>query len=186
MSESDSNSLAVRFQQGDEDALLEAYRRYAGPMFVTALNVLGNREQAADTVQRALIQAWRARSRFDPSRELKPWLYAITRRAAVDTYRRERRAVQEISLERVGEVSAEGPSMEQIWRAWQVREGLDQLTPDEREVLRLAYYEGQSQTEIADRLQLPLGTVKSRTARAQRRLAKLLPHLREAAQPVAC
>jgi len=181
MSESDSNSLAVRFQQGDEHALLEVYRRYAGPMFVTALNLLGDREYAADTVQRALIQAWRARGSFDASRDLKPWLYAITRRAAVDTYRRERRPIQEVSIERIGEVASEGPSMEQIWRSWQVREGLDRLTSDEREVLRLAYFESLSQTEIAERLRLPLGTVKSRTARAQRRLAQLLPHLRETA-----
>ncbi|GAA1613621.1 sigma-70 family RNA polymerase sigma factor [Kribbella sancticallisti] len=185
MTPGDAQSLGARFQRGDDSALGEMYQRYAGPMFVTAVSLLGDREQAADAVQRAFVQAWRAADGFDPRRELKPWLYAITRRAAVDVYRRERRNAGNVSLQVVREVADDGPSMDRIWRSWQVREALDQLPPGERKVLELAYYRGYSQSEIATELDLPLGTVKSRTSRAQRRLADLLPHLREAAHAVA-
>ena len=185
MTPGDEQSLGERFQRGDDAALHEMYKRYAGPMFVTAISLLGDREQAADAVQRAFVQAWKAADGFDPNRELKPWLYAITRRAAVDVYRRERRNANHVSLQVVRELSDDGPSMERIWRSWQVREALEQLSPEERKVLELAYFNGYSQSEIAAELDLPLGTVKSRTSRAQRRLADLLPHLRETAQAVA-
>jgi RNA polymerase sigma-70 factor (ECF subfamily) len=178
-------SLGVRFQRGEDDALHELYRRYAGPMYVTAISLLGDREQAADAVQRAFVQACRAADGFDPNRELKPWLYAITRRAAVDVYRRERRTAGHVSLQVVRELSDDGPSMDRIWRSWQVREALDQLSREERQVLELAYFQGLSQSEIAGKLDIALGTVKSRTSRAQRRLAAPLPHLRETAQAAA-
>ncbi|MET7550859.1 sigma-70 family RNA polymerase sigma factor [Streptomyces sp. NPDC005500] len=180
----DTPTLEERFSRGDETALPEMYRRFSGPMFVTALSLLGNREHAAEAVQQAFVQAWRAAASFDPKRELQPWLYAITRRTAVDTYRRERRNAMHVSLDESwageGELAAEGPSMETAWRVWQVREALDQLHPDERQVLHLAYFEGFTQSEIAKTLGIALGTVKSRTARAQRRLAQLLAHVRDA------
>jgi RNA polymerase sigma-70 factor, ECF subfamily len=175
-------SLGERFRTGDWSALPEMYRQFSGPMFSTALALLGDRELAADAVQQAFVQAWRAAERFDPDRELQPWLYAITRRTAVDVYRRNRRTVGQVSLDESwaveAELATEGPSMEATWRVWQVRSALDRLHPDERQVLRLAYFHGCTQTEISDLLRLPLGTVKSRTARAQRRLADLLAHLR--------
>jgi RNA polymerase sigma-70 factor, ECF subfamily len=177
-------SLGERFRGGDQTALREMYQQFSGPMFATALALLGDRELAADAVQQAFVQAWRAADRFDPDRELQPWLYAITRRTAVDVYRRNRRTAGHVSLDESwaveAELATEGPSMESTWRLWQVRTALGKLHPDEREVLRLAYFEGSTQTEISDQLGLPLGTVKSRTARAQRRLAALLGHLRDA------
>ncbi|HET6988312.1 MAG TPA: sigma-70 family RNA polymerase sigma factor [Kribbella sp.] len=176
----EEETLGERFRVGDGSALPEVYVRYSGPMFATALNLLGNREHAADAVQRAFVQAWRAADRFDPARELKPWLYAITRRAAVDIYRRERRTQEQLILDEVVEAAvAEPPSFVAIWQTWQVRDALARLRPADRQVLRLAYYDGLTQTEIAERLRVPLGTVKSRTSRAQRRLAKLLAHLRD-------
>ncbi|WP_405064501.1 sigma-70 family RNA polymerase sigma factor [Kribbella sp. NBC_01505] len=179
-------NVGERFQSGDESVLTELYRRYSGPMFATALSLLGDRELAADAVQRAFLQAWQGASRFDPSRELQPWLYAITRRAAIDVYRRARRTAGQVSLDAntwVGEtvLVTEGPSFDTAWQVWQVRQALEELPADERHVLQLAYFEGCTQTEIAARLDLPLGTVKSRTHRAQRRLAALLSHLREPA-----
>ncbi|MEV6282772.1 sigma-70 family RNA polymerase sigma factor [Kribbella sp. NPDC051770] len=175
-------TLAERFRRGDSSALHEMYRKYSAPMFVIALKLLGRRDLAADAVQRAFVQAWQAADRFDVSRELQPWLYAITRRAAIDVYRRERRSSETLPLEpehldRV--ISVEGVTMDETWRIWQVRRALDELPADERDVLRLAYHEGMSQSEVAQRLGIALGTVKSRTARAQRRLAERLAHLRE-------
>ncbi|MFE4922303.1 RNA polymerase sigma factor [Streptomyces sp. NPDC056661] len=180
----DTSTLEERFSRGDETALPEMYRRYSAPMFATALSLLGNRDLAAEAVQQAFVQAWRAAAGFDPQRELQPWLYAITRRTAVDVYRRERRSAQHVPLDESrageGEFATEGPSMDAAWRAWQVRVALEQLHPDERQMLQLAYFDGFTQSEISKTLGIALGTVKSRTARAQRRLAQLLAHLPEA------
>lgn len=172
--------LETRFQRGDQTAMTELYRRYSGPMFVTALGLLGDRELAADAVQRAFVQAWQAADGFDPGRELRPWLYAITRRAAVDVHRRERRGREQLGRQGPTgpDATTDGPSLDRIWRAWQVRTALDRLPPDERRVLRLAYFGGYSQREIATALGLAVGTVKSRTARAQRHLTVLLDHVR--------
>ena len=179
-----STQLGERFRGRDERAVTEVYRRYFAPMYATALNLLGDHELAADAVQQAFIQAWRAADRFGPERELRPWLYAITRRTAVDVYRRNRRAAAQVSLDAVGAElpAAEQPrakTLEGAWDTWQVRRALAQLPPDERRVLELAYFDEYTQSEIAAVLRLPLGTVKSRTVRAQRRLAGLLTHLRD-------
>ncbi|MEV8373199.1 sigma-70 family RNA polymerase sigma factor [Kribbella sp. NPDC056861] len=179
MTPGDAESLGARFQRGEDAALGEMYQQYAGPMFATAISLLGNREQAADAVQRAFLQAWQAADGFDPRRELKPWLYAITRRAAVDVYRRERRSAKNVSLQLVRELPDDGPAMERVWYVAEVRDAFRRLRAQEREVLELAYYRGYTQQEIAAELGLPLGTVKSRTSRGHRQLADLLAHLRE-------
>jgi RNA polymerase sigma-70 factor (ECF subfamily) len=178
----DPATLAQRFSAGDETALGEIYRTFSGPMFAVALNLLGNRDLAAEAVQQAFVQAWRAAGRFDPARDLSPWLYAITRRAAVDVHRKHRRTAHDVPIDETltasGHAVAEGPSMDTVWKVWQVRQALERLVPDERQVLQLAYYQGLTQSEIADALGIPVGTVKSRTFRAQRNLAAHLAHLR--------
>ncbi|WP_440072205.1 RNA polymerase sigma factor [Streptosporangium sp. OZ121] len=170
------SSLAERFRKGDPHALTEMYERFAAPMFATALNLLGDRELAADAVQLAFVQAWKAAGSFDAERELRPWLYAIVRRTAVDVYRRERRYTNTVPidvLERETPVMSD-TSMETAWNAWRVREALDSMSPEDRTVLYLAYFESLSQSEIAGCLAIPIGTVKSRTSRAHKRLASLL------------
>jgi RNA polymerase sigma-70 factor (ECF subfamily) len=178
-------TLEERFRAGDEDAVRQAYRRYAGAMYATAFRLLGDRDLAADAVQQAFVQAWRSAPDFDPARGLKPWLYAITRRAAIDTYRRHRREAATVPYEASGPgeraLATDGPSLDAAWETWQVRRALDDLHPDERQVLRLAYQESLTQSEIAEALGIAIGTVKSRTARAQRRLAGRLAHLRDRA-----
>lgn len=179
----DPAQLETRFSRGDHTALTEMYHTYSGPMFATAFSLLGDRELAADAVQRAFVQAWQAAATFDPTRQLKPWLYAITRRAAIDVHRRERRTTNQVSLDDSWDfdttLSTQDPTLDQTWQAWQIREGLDKLHPDERAVLQLAYYDGYPQSEIATLLNIALGTVKSRTARAQRNLAQHLTHLQD-------
>ncbi|SEG78026.1 RNA polymerase sigma-70 factor, ECF subfamily [Thermomonospora echinospora] len=150
-------------------------------MFTTALALLGDRELAAEAVQQAFVQAWRGAGAFDPGRELKPWLYAIVRRAAIDVHRREHRAASHVPLDEAWEEDTRAcgaDPLEDVWYAWQVRKALAALHPDERLVVELAYFQGYSQSEISAALRIALGTVKSRTARAQRRLAGLLSHLR--------
>ncbi|WP_066361733.1 RNA polymerase sigma factor [Herbidospora mongoliensis] len=172
-------SLETRFQRGDERAFADIAGRYARPMFAAAYGMLGDSELAADAVQEALVKIWQKAATYDPDRELAPWLYTITRRAAVDVHRRTRRAASATDLDAVaGRLAVPPPSLDRQWTAVQVSRALARLTPQEAEVLRMAYFEDMTQTEIGEALGVPLGTVKSRTFRAQRRLAGMLGHLR--------
>jgi RNA polymerase sigma-70 factor (ECF subfamily) len=176
--------LGDRFRDGDPDAVRAVYRRYAGSMLVLARSRLSDPELAHDAVQQALLQAWRGAWRYDSSRPLSTWLYAITRRVCVDLYRRDRRRPV---LTETGDapddttVDAAPIRTEQASEAHEVRAAVDGLRPEERDIIRLAYFDGLSLPEVAARLDLPLGTVKSRSFRAYRRLAEQLGHLREPA-----
>lgn len=174
-----SRTLAERFNSGEELAFTEAYHRYVKAMFVAALNLLGNRDLAAEAVQQAFIKAWQGHHTFDPDRDLKAWLYTITRRAAIDIHRRTRRTREETSLdgEATNAVTVDPPSLERIWRIWEVRRAVQQLGERERGVLQLSYFQQLTHSEIGSHLGIPLGTVKSRMTRAQRQLAQLLTHV---------
>lgn len=169
--------LARRFPAGDDDIVRAVYGRYGGAVYAVAMSILGDATWAADVVQATFANAWQASHRFDPERELGPWLYSIARRQAIDAYRRERRSEPTDPSEL--DVIELPPSFEQAWEAWQVRLALDQLPPDECEVVRLSWFDGLAHPEIADRLGVPVGTVKSRSYRAHRRLATLLAHVRD-------
>jgi RNA polymerase sigma-70 factor (ECF subfamily) len=169
--------LARRFAAGERDALQEIYARYAGPVYTVALSRLRDRELAEDAVQEVFVKAWRATARFDADRQLSPWLYQIARRVAADITRRERRRPATAAPSALhGAVSV--TTFGEAWERWQVRCALQELSAEERELVRLTYFEGLTRSEIADRLGIPLGTVKSRVHRAHRRLADKLAHLR--------
>ncbi|HET9547598.1 MAG TPA: sigma-70 family RNA polymerase sigma factor [Desertimonas sp.] len=176
----DDTELNTQFFLGDEAAVRAVYQRYGGAMFAIARSMLPNRELAAECVQEAFVKAWRASRSFDPTRELRPWLATITRRVAVDIYRREART----RSDPVADVddTVVPIAFERTWEAFEVRAALDQLPADEREVVRLAHFGGLTHNEIADELQVPVGTVKSRSFRAHRRLAGLLAHLVDTAR----
>lgn len=171
----DDRELARRFPSGDEDVVRAVYARYGGAVHTIAMSMLRDPMEAADVVQATFLNAWRAAARFTPDRELGPWLYAIARRQAIDAYRRNRRI--ELATHADLDVVELPPSMEQLWEAWEVRRAVDQLPADEREVVRMAWFDGLSHPEVAERLGVPVGTVKSRSHRAHRRLAALLAHL---------
>ncbi len=167
-----------RFRDGDPNSVRELFDRYGRAVFSIAYRALNDRGLAEEAVQQTFLQAWRAAGRFDPDREPGPWLYAIARRVAVDLYRRERR---HDSVDRdEPEVAVLPPSFEGLWEAWEVRAALDQLPEDERAILRATHYLGLTHEETAERLGIPVGTVKSRSFRAHRRMAGLLSHLKEA------
>lgn len=175
MAEDGADGLVERFAAGDEQAVRWVYERYAGPILTVALSILGRRDLADEAVQSTLLKAWRAAGSFDPSRELAPWLYAIARRTSIDIWRREQRTAA-TSLEDY-DVAVMPLSFERTWEAWEVRTALEQLPPDERDVAQLSHLVGLSHREISERLGVPLGTVKSRSARAHQRLARLLRHV---------
>jgi RNA polymerase sigma-70 factor (ECF subfamily) len=171
-----TGSLEERFAAGDESVLGQVFDQYAGSVLAVAHGVLGDRGLAEEATQQAFVQAWRAAGSFDPERALGPWLRSIVRRTAIDIWRRERRH-QARSLDdvAVGDLpSVEPLSIEAVSDVWTVRQALDGLPPASREVIRLAHMEQLTQPEIAERLGLPLGTVKSRTHTAYRQLAAAL------------
>lgn len=164
-----------RFRSGEEAAIKTVYERFGGAVFTVAMSILRDRQLAADVTQTTFLKAWRAAATYDPNREMAPWIYAIARRSAIDLYRKRSRFVPTDEIELV----TLPPDLERAWETFEVRLALDQLPDPEREVLRLAYYDGLSQSEIAADLGIPLGTVKSRTARAYGRLNHLLRHMDE-------
>jgi RNA polymerase sigma-70 factor (ECF subfamily) len=171
----DDRELAHRFSSGDDESVRAVYERYGRAVHTVAYSIVRDSATAADVVQATFVKAWRAAGTFNPERDLGPWLYTIARRQAIDTLRRERR-VEPAEPEMIDVVELP-PSLESAWEAWEVRLAVDQLPDDEREVVRLAWFVGLSHPEIADRLAVPVGTVKSRSHRAHRRLASLLAHV---------
>jgi RNA polymerase sigma-70 factor, ECF subfamily len=170
MAAAPSESLLVRLTAGDQRALGEVYDRYAGLVNGLALRILHDRTEAEDVVQEVFVQVWRQASRFDPSRGTpEAWICTMARTRALDRLRR-RSSRREEPSEKAPGVS-EAPRTEQ---ALAVRKALDSLSPDQRKALELAYYEGLTQTEIAARLQEPLGTIKTRIRTAMIRLRDVL------------
>jgi RNA polymerase sigma-70 factor (ECF subfamily) len=169
-------ALARAVTDGDEDAIRELVDRYGGLVYTVALRIVGDRQRAEDVAQHTFLQAWRNADRFEPGRDFAPWLATIARRAAIDALRKEQRRPTARLDDEAMAVSdpRDIPDAAQIELIWDVRAAIDLLDDDQREVVRLRYLEGLTQREIAARLGVPLGTVKSRLARAGRRLASRL------------
>jgi RNA polymerase sigma-70 factor (ECF subfamily) len=177
--DADEHGLAARLRAGDPTVARDLYREYGRLVFAVAHRVLDNRALAEDATQQAFLQAWTARATVDPSRGLRPWLCTIAQRAAIDLLRREtRHRHAELVEERSG-----GAEPHDVWEVWRVREAVEALAEDERVVVRMQHFEGYALQEIADRLGVPLGTVKSRAHRAHRRIAAALEEREEVTAP---
>jgi RNA polymerase sigma factor (sigma-70 family) len=176
--------VVVGFVNGEPDAVRTVYREYGKLVYAVAYKVLGDRSLAEEAAQEAFVRAWRGAASYDPSRELGPWMATIARRTAIDVYRRAaRRAHGSLDESDPGLVELP-PSVERAYDVWEVRRALAQLPPEEATLVRLQHLDGLTQSEVAQRMGIALGTVKSRTFRAHRRLAGLLGHLRdEPAEP---
>ena len=171
--------VAADFAAGEPDSVRAVYENYGRLVYTVAYRVLGDAGLAEDATQQTFVQAWRAAHRFDPTQAMGPWLATIARRVAIDIYRQSRRNRGHASLEAVEPFLASSPpSAEQIYEIWEVRRAVDSLPSDEAELVRLQHFAGMTHSQIAERLGVPVGTVKSRTHRAHRRLVGLLDHLR--------
>jgi RNA polymerase sigma-70 factor, ECF subfamily len=161
------------------EAMRALYRAYSGELFGFALRALGERGAAEELVQEVFTRAWRHAGSYDPGRgSVRTWLYQIARHAIIDA--RRRASVRPgLALHAPGEAEAAeaGPTIEQAMLGWQVVAALDRLTPEHRQVIRLAHFQGLSMREIADRCELPVGTVKSRTWYALRSLRLVLEEM---------
>jgi RNA polymerase sigma-70 factor (ECF subfamily) len=165
-----------RDRSGDE--LRELYRRYAGELFGFACNALGDRELAEEVVQDVFARLWRHAGDYDRSRaSVRTWLYAIARNRIVDA--RRRAAVRPVSVaEQVEEEAWElDRDLERAVLRWQVAAALARLSPEHRQVIRLAHWGGLSLREIAERSGVPIGTVKSRVYYALRSLRLILDEM---------
>ena len=164
---------------GVEAALSALYDRYSRTVFGVGLKLLGDRSLAEELVQEVFLRVWRASHTFDPSRgSFSTWLYRVTRSCATDLYRkrtrRELRSVgdaDEYIATSVADTSA-GPQevVDDSWLSWRVSRAMEALDERQREVIELAYFGDLSQREISELTGLALGTVKSRTASAFKKL----------------
>jgi RNA polymerase sigma-70 factor (ECF subfamily) len=169
----------LRLQAGDQRALGELYDRYTPLLYPVALRILRSPTEAEDVLQEAWLQVWRRVVTYDPRRgTVAAWLLTVARSRALDRYRSlssRKRAENEENVEpqqAVPDPSAMSVHSELNER---VQAALGALQPRQREVLEIAYFEGLSQSEIAERLGSPLGTVKSWTRQGLMRLRELLP-----------
>ena len=160
---SDEAVLAL-IARSDEQALAELYRRFGRLAYGLALRILRDDALAQDAVQEAFLGVWRAAGRFKAERA-KPstWLLTLVHRRAVDLVRREERRRTEPLQSETEPVGAEATDEAELATEREtIREALRRLPPEQREAIELAYYGGYTQSELADRLGQPLGTIKSR------------------------
>lgn len=173
MEQGASSTLGARLAAGEEGAINDVYSAL-GPMVLGYLRRFVHRDEAEDVLQRVFYEVWRNRDRYDPTRSLEAWVLGIARKRAIDQLRR--RHANVVPIEELRDIAGDdGRELaERYARANQVRGALAHLPREQREALTLAYFGDLTQTEIAERLGVPLGTVKARTFRGLRRLADIL------------
>jgi len=164
-----------------EATISTLYDRYSRTVFGVGLKILGDRSSAEELVQDVFLKVWRSASTFDPSRgSFSTWLYRVTRSCALDLYRKRAHKVHPVpegeSYLATARDSSAGPQevVDESWLSWRVSRALEVLDAPHREVIELAYFRGLSQREVSERTGLPLGTVKSRTASAFKKLREEL------------
>jgi RNA polymerase sigma-70 factor, ECF subfamily len=184
--------LVQALVEGDEGALAELYDRHAGALYRAALLRVGDRQLAEEILQDTYLALWNRAELFDPNAgTLRGWLSTIARNRAIDRLRGHGRRPPPVPLSAMlpdggsgadgetvfdrlvdGDASADDPAgyVDGAWLRSEVERALSDIPEQERDVIRLAYYEELSQSEIAARLNWPLGTVKTRTRRALGRL----------------
>ncbi len=173
--------LVERFRRGDPDALGRIFDQYAGAVYSVVLSALGEPSLADDAVQETFVRAWRAADRFDATKPMSPWLFTIARRTAIDVHRRETRPTRGGHVAEQ-DVAVNLPGIEVSWQKWEIQRALAALEPDERELVKLSHFHGFTHSQIASRFGVPVGTIKSRSHRAHRRLAARLRHLDSAGE----
>ncbi|MGV9449772.1 RNA polymerase sigma factor SigM [Streptomyces sp. NPDC003635] len=176
--------LLARHVEGDPDAFAELVRRHRDRLWAVALRTLGDREEAADAVQDALVSAYRAAHTFRGQSAVTTWLHRITVNACLDRARKaaSRKTSPVDDTERLEQLlepheSAAAPAERKDLHR-QLLEALGTLPPDQRAALVLVDMQGYPVAEAARVLDVPTGTVKSRCARGRARLLPLLTHLR--------
>jgi len=174
--------LLRRVAQGDRVSFETLYDRFSGVLFTTAYRVLNNQEAAEDVLQDVFIQIWEKAPLYDPARG-KPmtWAVTLTRNKAIDRLRstvRRNRLQDEVEREAENFEQFDGRSSFDAVAAGEtnqiVRDAIQKLSKDQREAIELAFFSSLTQTEIAERLNEPLGTIKARIRRGMMKLREVL------------
>jgi RNA polymerase sigma-70 factor, ECF subfamily len=172
--------VVTRMARGDSSAVAELYDRHARALYSLALRMLSDAADAEDVVQDVFTQAWRQAGRYDPTRApVIGWLLVITRARALDRLRARRARIAPAPLDVVTIDPVDpgpGQELQAIGNeeAARLRQALEALPEGQREAIELAYYRGLSQSDIAQKLQQPLGTVKTRMRTALLKLREAL------------
>ncbi|WP_195210289.1 RNA polymerase sigma factor [Actinomarinicola tropica] len=174
--DADDAAIAAAWASGDGTALRQAFEQFGTLVFTYCMRSLGDRDAAADCSQEVFISAWRSRDRFDPSKgTLAGWLMGIARYRVVDAHRRRSSTpTPDVDVTDAKGDAVEDAHPDQLADQLLVQRALETLSPRARQVVELAFWSDMTHTEIAERLDLPLGTVKSDVRRA---LQRLRPHL---------
>ena len=174
----DDSALLRRMRLGDERALEELYARYGGLLYTLALRIVGDRELAREVVQDTFLRSWDGRETYDAQRGRVPWwLMGIARNRAIDLLRSRshQQRIRERATRPHGAHAAPADDLsDAVSERVTVVHALQALPDGQRMAIELAYYNGLTQTEIAEQLGQPLGTIKSRTREAMDRLRGLL------------
>lgn len=165
--------IGERLALGQPDAIEDCYRTL-GPLVASYLSRYVPQPDIDDVMQRVFYEVWRVHDRYDPSLSLRGWVLGIARKRAIDHLRKRRDVV--VDMDSMREISGDDgrETAERFGWADEVRTALDMLPDGQREAIELAYFGGYTQVEIAAALDIPLGTVKTRTSRGLQRLAGLL------------
>jgi RNA polymerase sigma-70 factor (ECF subfamily) len=185
LGEARDRDLLKRIRARDEDAFRRLFRRYAPTALALARRVIRQGFLAEETVQETFLSVWQNPEGFDPERgSVRAWLMSSVHHRAVDAVRREeahRRRADAAGSEPDPATEDPGDTVVDEMGLFQeraaVREALGTLPPEQRQVIESMYFGGESQSQIAERLSLPLGTVKSRTLLGMRRLRAALVDL---------
>jgi RNA polymerase sigma-70 factor, ECF subfamily len=177
-----ASNLAARIAAGDEGALRSAYDQYAGRALALALRIVRSRAEAEDVVQDTFLEVWRRASEYDGSRgELSAWIMSMARSRSIDRVRRARvrtRYVENADPQEQPLPTTPDDQASAQQDGAKVRGVLKTLPPEQRSALELAYFDGLTQQEIAERTGIPLGTVKTRLRLALEKLSSQLEALR--------
>ncbi len=171
----DVDDVAARFVSGDESALTAVYRRWSTLVHSIALRSLGDVGEAEDVTQKVFVAAWQSRARYRPDQAgMGSWLVGITRHKVADAHdaRRRRRRVEQAvdTMVPAAETSIPQQTVERLVLA----DEIDQLPEVPQQVLRLAFYQDLTHVQIAERLNMPLGTVKAHIRRSLTKLRRRL------------
>ncbi len=179
LSDGERDDLARAFQAGDETALEDIYRRYSALVYTVALRSLGEVTEAEDVTQKVFVAAWTGRHNYKPERAgLPAWLMGITRNKVVDALQartKQRKIQTEVA------VNLDPPSQPfDIAERLIIADEISKLDEVPQRVLRMAFYEDLTHAQIAERLQLPPGTVKSHIRRSLIKLKRRMEVLTDA------
>lgn len=169
--ESGDAELARLIEAGDEAALEQVYAEHSGPVFAFLVGRMGGREAAEDVLQQVFVEVWQKAGRFDPARgRLIAWIMSIANSRSIDALRKKVPEPRDPVSFTETTTGANPGGVEEFLADWEFGRTIDRLPEPEAELLRLRFSEDLSQSEIAERTGIPLGTVKTKMVSGLNRL----------------